>query len=58
MPDLSDLIRSIGENFISLANELDKQQKEMNEDISYIKSEIGRNRGVLKNIADIINREL
>lgn len=58
MPDLSDLIRSIGENFVLLANELDKQQKATNEDINHIRDELTRNRGILKNIADMINREL
>jgi len=58
MPDLSDLIRSIGENFISLANEFDKQQEETNQDIHYIKDEITKNRKVLKNIANMINEEL
>ena len=58
MSDLSDLMRSIGENFVSLANELDRHQKETNEEMNYIKSEINRNRGVLKNIANMINEEL
>ena len=58
MPDLSELIRNIGENFVSLANELDKQQKATNEDINHIRDELTRNRGILKNIADMINREL
>lgn len=58
MADLSDLIRSIGENFVSLANELDKQQKETNRDINDIKSEVYRNKNLLKNIANIINEEL
>lgn len=58
MPDLSDLIRTIGENFVSLANELDKQQKETNKDINDIKGEVTRNQYILKNIADMINKEL
>ena len=58
MPDLSDLIRSIGENFVSLANELDKQQKATNEDINLIKNEVYKNKNLLKNIANIINEEL
>ena len=58
MPDLSELIRNIGENFVSLANELDKQQKATNEDINLIKNEVYKNKNLLKNIANIINEEL
>ena len=58
MPDLSDLIRSIGENFVSLANELDKQQKATLVEIDTVRSEVYRNKNLLKNIANIINEEL
>ena len=58
MSDLSDLIRSIGENFVLLANEIDRQQKETNRDITDIKAEVSRNRCLLKNIANMINEEL
>lgn len=58
MPDLNDLIRSIGEKFILLADALDKQQKATNEEIIYIKDELNRNRRVLKNIANMINEEI
>ena len=58
MPDLSDLIRSIGENFVSLANELDKQQKETLVEIDTVRNEVYKNKNLLKNIANIINEEL
>ena len=58
MPDLSDLIRSIGENFVSLANELDKQQKATLVEIDTVRNEVYRNKNLLKNIANIINEEL
>jgi hypothetical protein len=58
MTDLSALIRSIGENFVSLANELDKQQKEAIVEIDTIRNEVYKNKNLLKNIANIINEEL
>ena len=58
MSDLSDLMRSIGENFVLLADALDKQQKETLVEIDTVKNEVYRNKNLFKNIANIINEEL
>ena len=58
MPELNDLVRDIGEKFILLAEVLDKQQKSTLVEIDTIKTEVYRNKNLLKNIANIINEEL
>lgn len=58
MIELDDLLRDIGEKFILLADALDKQQKSTLVEIDTIKSEVYRNKNLLKNIANIINEEL
>lgn len=58
MLELNDLVRDIGENFILLADALDKQQKSTLLEIDTVKSEVDKNKNLLKNIADMINREL
>ena len=58
MLELNDLLRDIGEKFILLADALDKQQKSTLVEIDTIKSEVYRNKNLLKNIANIINEEL
>jgi hypothetical protein len=58
MLELNDLLRDIGEKFILLADALDKQQKETLVEIDTVKSEVYRNKNLLKNIANIINEEL
>ena len=58
MLELNDLLRDIGEKFISLADVLDKQQKSTLEEINTVKCEVYKNKNLLKNIADMINEEL
>ena len=58
MLELKDLVRDIGENFILLADALDEQQKSTLTEIETVKSEVYRNKNLLKNIADMINKEL
>lgn len=58
MLELNDLVRDIGEKFILLADALDKQQKATLVEIDTVKSEVYRNKNLLKNIANIINEEL
>ena len=58
MLDLNDLLRDIGEKFILLADALDKQQKSTLLEIDTVKSEVYRNKNLLKNIANMINEEL
>ena len=58
MPELNVLLRDIGEKFILLADALNKQQKSTLVEIDTVKSEVYRNKNVLKNIANIINEEL
>jgi hypothetical protein len=58
MLELNDLLRDIGEKFILLAEALDKQQKSTLVEIDTVKSEVYRNKNLLKNIANIINEEL
>lgn len=58
MLELNDLVRDIGEKFILLADAFDKQQKATLAEIDTVKSEVYRNKKLLKNIANIINEEL
>lgn len=58
MLELNDLVRDIGEKFILLADALDKQQKSTLLEINTIKSEVYKNKNLLKNIANMINEEL
>ena len=58
MLELNDLVRDIGEKFILLAEALDNQQKSTLVEIDTVKTEVYRNKNLLKNIANIINEEL
>lgn len=58
MLELNNLLRDIGERFILLADALDKQQKATLVEIDAVKSEVYRNKNLLKNIANMINEEL
>lgn len=58
MLELNDLVRDIGEKFILLAEALDEQQKSTLTEIDTVKSEVYKNKNLLKNIADMINEEL
>ena len=58
MLELNDLVRDIGEKFILLADALDKQQKSTLVEIDTVKSEVYKNKNLLKNIANMINEEL
>lgn len=58
MLELNDLVRDIGEKFVLLAEALDKQQKSTLVEIDTVKSEVYKNKNLLKNIADMINEEL
>jgi hypothetical protein len=58
MLELNNLLRDIGERFILLADAFDKQQKATLVEIDTIKSEVYRNKNLLKNIANMINEEL
>lgn len=58
MLELNDLVRDIGEKFILLAEALDEQQKSTLTEIDTVKSEVYKNKNLLKNIADMINEGL
>ena len=58
MLELNDLLRDIGEKFILLADALNQQQKSTLLEIDTVKNEVYKNKNLLKNIADMINKEL
>ena len=58
MNSTADILRNMASQFASLAEAIEAEQKSTNTEIEVLKTEIERNRHVLKSIANLIEESI